>query len=50
MALENLIDAGFISSQWEGTLIAKGIARLAPFSLHSSIALSTPSLVPDITI
>ena len=42
--------AGFISAEWNGADTGSGSARLAPAALSSSQALSTPALVPAMTV
>ncbi|MNH40557.1 hypothetical protein D3C79_1018920 [compost metagenome] len=46
----NLSEDGRISSEWNGPLTTKGIARFAPASFAATEAFSTPSFVPEITI
>ena len=41
--------AGCISAEWNGAETGSMIARLAPFSLHSSAACSTAAWSPEIT-
>ena len=42
--------AGFISGEWNGAETASGSVRFAPAALSSSQALSTPALLPAITV